>query len=52
MLFNTSLCSPVNAEGVPEVVESLRLLAVPAVDDPPVGLHQHGGAQVPSSRRT
>ena len=51
MLFNASLCSPVNAEGVPEVVESLRLLAVPAVDDPPVGLHQHGGAQVPSSMR-
>ena len=41
--------SPVHTEGVPQTVQPLRLLAVSTVNDPPVGLHQHGGAQVPDT---
>ena len=37
---------PVDTEGVPQLVQSLCLVSVPAVNDPPVGLHQHGGAQI------
>ena len=43
------MLSPVHTEGVPQAVQSLRLLAVSAVNDPPVGLHQHGGAKVPGT---
>ena len=35
-----------HGEGVPQPVQSLLVLAVPAVYDPPVGLHQHSRAQV------
>ena len=38
--------APVDREGVPELVQALLGAAVPGVDDPAVGLHQHGGPQV------
>ena len=41
--------TPVHTEGVPQSVQPLGLLAVSAVDDPPVGLHQDGGAKVPET---
>ena len=39
-----------HGEGVPQPVQSLLVLTVPAVYDPPVGLHQHSRAQVPVIR--
>lgn len=38
--------APVDAEGVLQLVQTLGGVLVTRVDDPAVGLHQHGGAQV------
>ena len=38
--------APVHTEGVPELVQPLCLVSVPAVNDPPVSLHQYCRAQV------
>jgi len=39
--------APVHTEGVPELVQPLSLVTIPAVYDPPVGLHQHSRPKVP-----
>ena len=41
---------PVHTEWIPELVQSLSLVPVPAVNDPPVGLHQHGRAKIPENK--
>merc|ERR1719350_1253252 len=36
----------VHTERIPELVQSLGLVPVPAINDPPVGLHQHRWAKI------
>merc|ERR1719350_2285977 len=36
----------VHTERIPELVQPLSLVPIPAVNDPPVGLHQHRRAKI------
>ena len=47
LLEITRILLPVHTEGVPELVQPVSLVAIPAVYDPPVGLHQHSRPKVP-----